>query len=104
MDDSGPAQLRERVRGRPGGDDRAVREHLPGAVVVGDHDVEPEGPCLRDLLDGRDSTVHSENDANAVIRQTGERVARYAVALLETARQVCIGRNRGRVKQRGDFP
>jgi len=89
--DSGPAQLRERVGGRPRGDDRAVRKRLPGAVVVGDHDVEPEGARLGDLLHGGDSAVHGQHEADTVAGETREGVARDAVALLEAAREVPVG-------------
>ena len=56
-------------------------------VVCHDH-VEPEGACLRDLLDGRDPAVHRQNERDPVLRKPADRVARDAVALLEPARQV----------------
>ena len=46
VDDAGAAELRERVVGGPGGDDRAVGQLVAGAVVVGDDHVEPGGARL----------------------------------------------------------
>ena len=86
--DAGAAQLRERVRGRLRRDDRAVGKGLAGPVVVGDDDLEPRRPGLRDLLDGSDPAVDGEDERAAVVRQARQRLARHPVALLEAAGQV----------------
>ena len=48
-DDARAAEIGERVVGRPGGDDRAVRQRLARPVVVGDDHVDAEPPGLLDL-------------------------------------------------------
>ena len=47
VDDAGAAELGERVRGRTGGDDRAVGQRLARPVMVGDDDVETALPLPR---------------------------------------------------------
>ena len=67
-DDPGAAQLRERVlrtaswprSGSPG-------SVSPGPVVVGDDHLEPGGPGLGDLLDGRDPAVDGEDERAALL-------------------------------------
>ena len=88
VDDAGAAELRERVVGRPRRDDRAVGQGLARPVVVGDDDLEPRRPGLRDLLDGRDPAVDGQNERATLLREPRQRLARDAVALLEAARQV----------------
>ena len=87
-DDAGPAELPERVVAAVGPDDRARRELLPGAVVVGDDDLEPQLARVRDLFDRRHPAVDGEDEPDVLAGQSRQRVAGHAVALLEAARQV----------------
>ncbi len=69
VDDAGPAQLRERVVGGAGRDDRAVGKRLGRPVVVGDDDVQPPLLRLGDLGGGGDPAVDGEDEPAAVVRQ-----------------------------------
>jgi hypothetical protein len=86
--DASATELRKRVLGRPGGDDRAVRQCRAGPVVVCDDDVEPTQFRLGDLLDRCDAAVDREDEPVPVVGEAPERVARDAVALLEPARKM----------------
>ena len=88
VDDSGSAELRERVLGRASGDDRTVGQRLARPVMVGDDDVEPAFSRLGDLGDRRDPAVDGEDEPTALLRESGQRLAADAVALVEAARQV----------------
>ena len=88
VDDAGPAELGERIVGRPRGDHGAVRERLPGPVVVGDDDLEAARASLGDLLDRGHAAVDREHQPAALVGQARERFALDAVAFLEAARQV----------------
>ena len=87
-DHTRPAELRKGIRGGPRRHDRAVRERVAGAVMVGDDDLETSSRRLGDLVDGGDPAVDGEHEAEAVVREPPDRLARHAVALLEPARQV----------------
>ena len=57
-------------------------------MVIGDDDLEPARARVGDLLDRRDPAIHGEDEADAVLREPGKRVAGDAVAFLEPAREV----------------
>ena len=59
-------------------------------MVVGDDHVEAERTCLRDLVDRGDAAVHRQHEAAVFTRETRERLAGEAVALLEPAGQVPV--------------
>ena len=86
--DAGPAQFAKRIRRRARGDDRAVRQLLGRPVMVGDDHVQAELARAADLLDRGDPAVDGEHEPAAFIRETFERAAVDAVALVEPARQV----------------
>ena len=88
VDDARAAELRERIVGRPRGDDRAVRERLARPVMVRDDDLEPARARLGDLLDRGHAAVDGEDEPAALVGEPRERLALDAVALLEAARQV----------------
>ena len=88
VDDSRAAELRERVLRGTRRDHGAVGKRLAGPVVVGDDHVETEPRRLRDLVDGSDPAVHGQDEADALLGESRERVARDAVPLVEPARQV----------------
>ena len=90
VDDTGAAELRERIVGRTRRDDRAVGERLAWPVVVGDDHLEPARARLRNLGNGRDPTVDREHKPAALVCEAAERGARDAVALVEAARQVPV--------------
>ena len=82
-------QSRERVVGRPRGDDRALRQLAAGPVVVGDDHVDAE-PARRPrpLLDGGDAAVHREDQLHALLGEPLDRDDPDAVAFLEPAPQM----------------
>ncbi len=88
VDDSGAAELRERVVRGTRGDDRAVGQLLARPVVVGDHDVDSERLRVSDLFDGGDPAVDGEHEPAPVLGELRQRLPAEAVALLEAARQV----------------
>ena len=88
VDDARPAELGERIVGRPRGDHGAVRERLPRSVVVGDDHLEAARASLGDLLDRGHAAVDRQHEPAALVGQAGERLALDAVAFLEAARQV----------------
>ena len=90
VDDTGAAELRERVVGRAGRDDGTVGQLVAGAVVVGDDHLEPGGLRLCDLVDCGDPAVDRQDEAAPFRGQARERLACDAVALLEAARQVPV--------------
>ena len=49
-------------------------------MVIRDDDVQPALPCLRHLFDRRDPAVDREDEADTVVRESPERLARDAVA------------------------
>ncbi len=86
--DGGAAETGERVVALQRRDDRAGRERVAGAVVIGDDHLEPE-PCrLLHFEDRRDSAVDGEHEADPVLGQPGNRLRGEAVALLEPRREV----------------
>src|SRR6185503_8229432 len=88
VDDSGAAELGKWVLGRASGDDRTVGQRLGRPVMVRDDDVEAAFLRLGHLGDGRDPTVHGEDEPAALVGESGERVAADAVALVEATRQM----------------
>ncbi len=87
-DDAGAAKLRERVLRRPRRHDRAVRQRLAGAMVVGDDHVQARRAGLGDLLHGCDTAVDREDEGALLLREARQRVSGDAVTLLEAAREV----------------
>ena len=87
-DDAGAAQSGERVVALERRDDRAGGECVARPVVVGDDDLEPERVCVLDLGDRGDAAVDGEDEVEAFLGETRERVDVQAVALLEARRQV----------------
>src|SRR6266487_5176432 len=88
-DDSGAAELAERVRGlaiRP--DQGAVGELLGRAVVVADDDLEAERLGRRDLGGRRDPAVDRQDETAAVTGEPRERLLADAVALVEAVGQM----------------
>ena len=57
-------------------------------MVIGDDHLEPARLRAGDLLDGGDPAVDRQDEPDALVRQSLERLARDAVALLEPARQM----------------
>jgi hypothetical protein len=57
-------------------------------VVIRDDDLQAEPAGLSDFLDRGDPAIDGEDEAAAVLRQAGKRLAAQPVALLEAARQV----------------
>ena len=88
VDDAGSAELGERVLGRTGRHDGAVRQRLARPVVVGDDDVEAAFPRLGHLGDGRDPAVDGEDEPAPLVREPRERLAADAVTFVEATRQV----------------
>ena len=87
-DDTGAAELRERIVRRPRRHDRTVGQCVAGPVVVGDDHVEPARLRRGNLLHRRDPAVDSHEQAATLVGEPGDRVAGDAVALLEAARQM----------------
>ena len=87
-DDTGAAELRERIVRRARRDDRAVRQGGARAVVIGDDHVEAARLRSRDLLDRCDPAVDGNEQAAAFVGEPRDRDVRDAVALLEAARQM----------------
>ena len=85
--DPGPAQVDARIRGRPGGDDGAVRQRLSRAVVVGDDDVQAELLRPTHLVDRSDAAIDGEHEVDAVLGEALDRLGCEAVSLLEATRQ-----------------
>ena len=88
-DDSGAAELAERVRGlaiRP--DEWAVGQLLGRAVVIADDDLEAERLGRRDFGGRRDPAVDGQDETAAVAGQARERLFANAVALIEAAGQM----------------
>jgi hypothetical protein len=75
VDDPGSTELGERVIRGLRGHNRAIGQPVPWAVVVGDDDVESQGPCLRNLLDRGNPAVHREHEAALLSRETRQRLA-----------------------------
>ena len=90
-DDSGAAELAERVRGlaiRP--DEWAVGQLLGRAVVIADDDLEAERLGRRDFGARRDPAVDGQDKTAAVAGQARERLFANAVALVEAAGQMPV--------------
>src|SRR5438876_7138733 len=90
-DDSGAAELAERVRGlaiRP--DEGAVGELLGRAVVIADDDLETERLGRRDFGARGDPAVDGQDETAAVAGQARERLFANAVALVEAAGQMPV--------------
>ncbi len=87
-DHTGPAQLRKGIDGGPRGDDRALRQRLRRAMVVGDDHVDTEPAGILDLCGGGDAAVHREEKLHAFLREPRDRRRGDAVAFLEPAREV----------------
>ena len=88
VNDSGPAELGERVLGRTGCYDGTVGQRLARPVMVGDDHVEPSFLGLGHLVDGRDPAVDGEDEPAALVGEPGERLAADAVALVEATREM----------------
>ena len=81
---TGRAQLRRGLRAQPGMDDRAVGQPLGGAMVIGDHHLQPEPPGRRHLVHGGDPAVHGDQQAGSGARELAHRALREPVPLVAT--------------------
>ena len=72
VDDTGSAELGERVVGRTRRDHGAVGKRLARPVVVGDDDVEPQLLGVRDLFDRRDPAIDREDQPGFLAGEAGQ--------------------------------
>jgi hypothetical protein len=93
--DAGRAQVGERVATERRVHDRAVRQRLARAVVVGDDDLYAERARVRDLLDRGDAAVDRDEQLGPRRRLALDARDRQAVAVLEAAGQLA---HRGRAE------
>jgi hypothetical protein len=85
-DDGGAAQALEGIVALQRRDNRARRERLGGAMVIGDDHLEAERARVLDLGDGGDPAVDSQHEIEAFLGEPRQRARVQAVALLETRR------------------